>query len=637
MANEKQSPNRNDTKRQWISAVFWLVVGGALLFSWFGMNPDGRERIPYTQFKSDVREGKIAEVTLSGQEVTGTYKQEGEEDAAPKEFRTALPPIDDQQLIALFEENNVTVNVDPQQDAWWSTALITILPWLFIIGFFVYISHRMREQMGAGGPGGMFQFTKSKAKRYQKGASETRFDDVAGLENAKRDLREIIEYLANPGRYRKIGAKLPRGVLLVGPPGTGKTLLAKAVAGEADVPFFSISGSEFIEMLVGVGASRVRDMFESAKQEAPAVVFIDEIDSVGRSRGTGLGGGHDEREQTLNQILNEMDGFSPGQAVVALAATNRPDVLDPALLRPGRFDRKVVLELPRKDARRKILEVHTKGVELADDVDLEAIAKRTVGFAGADLENLVNEAALLAGRENKERVDMHFFELARDKIVLGAERESFLSDGDKRAIAYHEAGHAVLNCVLDQTDPIDKVTIIPRGRALGVTEMLPEEERHNVRESYLRDRITVMLGGRVSEKLVFGEVSNGAEDDLQQATNLARRMVSRWGMSKKLGPVAFRRGEDHVFLGREMTQPPDFSEHTAQLIDDEVRSLVGELEEKAKNLLADYREQLDSLVDELLAKESLDADEIRRLVGSSKSKADSNPDQEEETEKLQPR
>jgi len=565
--------------------LLWFLILLSLGFFWYDLiqGPE-RERISYTQFKQEVRQGKVAEVTLQGREVAGVYGEPGGEDGAkaegepqgepPQQFESALPVMDDPELLALLQDNNVTVHVEPQASGWWAQALIGLLPFLLLVGLIVYANRRMQQQMGGGGPGGLFQFGKSKAKKYSKGPSEVKFDDVAGLENAKRDLREIVEYLKDPGRYQKLGAKLPRGILLLGTPGTGKTMLARATAGEANVPFFSISGSEFIEMFVGVGASRVRDMFETAKREAPAVIFIDEIDSVGRSRGTGLGGGHDEREQTLNQILSEMDGFTPEHAVVVLAATNRPDVLDPALLRPGRFDRKVRLDPPRKDARREILEVHVRKVGLADDVDLEALARRTVGFSGADLENLVNEAALLAGRERKQRVDMQSFEQARDKIVLGAKRETLLDEEEKRRVAFHESGHALLTCLLPHTDPLEKVTIIPRGRALGVTEQMPEEERFNLTESYLKDRITVMLGGRVSEKLVFGEVSSGAEDDLQQATALARRMVGRWGMSERLGPVAFRRDEDHVFLGREMTQPRDFSEHSARLIDEEVRALI---------------------------------------------------------------
>ncbi len=629
--------DKDELKRNWITGVIWLLLLLLMLYSWVGLEPNtGREKVSYSQFKTDIRQGKVAEITVSGQDVTGTYKKQGKEKEA-KTFQTALPSINDPELMTLIDKQGVTMNVEPQENSWWTTALISFLPWLLMIGFFVYIGRRMQQQMGgAGGPGGMFQFAKSKAKRYFKGSSNTTFEDVAGLDSAKRDLKEIVDFLAAPDRYQKLGAKLPRGVLLVGPPGTGKTLLAKAVAGEADVPFFSISGSEFIEMLVGVGASRVRDMFENAKREAPAVIFIDEIDSVGRARGTGLGGGNDEREQTLNQILSEMDGFSPNEAVVALAATNRPDVLDAALLRPGRFDRKVVLERPHKDARHGILEVHSRHVKLADDVDLEVIARRTAGFSGADLENLVNEAALLAGREDQEQVAMRFFDMARDKVVLGAERESFLSDEDKRRVAYHESGHALLALVLPHTDPLDRVTIIPHGMSLGATELMPEEERQNLPESYLRDRVTVMLGGRVAEKVVFGEVSSGAEEDLRQATSLARRMVSRWGMSEKLGPVAFRREEDNVFLGREMAQPPDFSEDTARLIDDEIRSLLRGLEETARTLLTDHRAQLDSLAQALLEKETLDTAEIRALVESPAWENGLGWEKEEEARQLQP-
>ena len=543
MAPQKHSASRR------ISGLLWLPLVAALIYAWFALQPGGGggKLVPYSQFKAEVRQGKVAEITMAGQKVTGTYKAKGKNEK-PQPFQTALPPIDDPELLTLLENNNVTVRVEPQTGSGWTTLLVGFLPWLLILGFFIYIGRQAQRQMGGAGPGALFQFTKSKAKRYHKGISRKSFDDVAGLENAKRDLHEIVDFLADPGRYQKLGAKLPRGVLLVGPPGTGKTLLAKAVAGEAEAPFFSISGSEFIEMLVGVGASRVRDMFENAKKEAPAVIFIDEIDSVGRSRGTGLGGGHDEREQTLNQILSEMDGFSPEHAVVALAATNRPDVLDPALLRPGRFDRKITLELPRKEARPRILQLHSARVPLADDVDLLVIARRTPGISGADLENLVNEAALLAGREKQDRVLMRFFENARDKVMLGAERESILNDEERRLVAYHESGHALLTCLLPHTEPVEKVTIIPRSRTLGVTELLTAEERQSLRESYLKDRITIMLGGRVSEKLAFGEVSSGAEDDLRQATRLARRMVSRWGMSGSLGPVSYRREEEHVFL-----------------------------------------------------------------------------------------
>jgi cell division protease FtsH len=475
----------------------------------------------------------------------------------------------------------------------------------------------MQKRMG--GAGGLFDFGKSKAKRFRRTDSKLSFDNVAGLENAKQDLNEIVGYLKNPEHYRKLGAKIPRGILLMGPPGTGKTLLAKAVAGEADVPFFSISGSEFIEMFVGVGASRVRDMFESARKESPSIIFIDEIDSVGRARGTGLGGGHDEREQTLNQILGEMDGFDPHETVVVLAATNRPDVLDAALLRPGRFDRKITLDLPDKKARHAILDIHSADVPLSDDVDMDRIAALTVGFSGADLENLVNEAALYSARVNREMVNMESLLGARDKVVLGSKRELIIGDEEKNLVAHHEAGHAVVASLLPNADPLDKVTIIPRGRALGITEQIPEEEHYNLRQSYLHDRIGVMLGGRVAERLIFNEVSSGAENDLKQATRLARHMVTHWGMSEKIGPVAFRRGEEHIFLGREMTQQRDYSEHTAQVIDDEICALVKGIEKEINTLLEAHRPQLESLAGALLEKETLKAEEIQAIVGSLKT------------------
>ena len=604
--------------------IVWALVLLTFSWFWFGANQVAqRQDLAYSEFKDRVRQEEVASVVFKGQTVFGEFRGTiSREPAAqtttlPKMFVTTLPPVDDPDLMPLLEKHLVEVRAETQQTSLWATALISLLPWLLIIGLIFYSSRKMQERMLGGGPGDLFGFGKSKARRFRSGSLNIGFDDVAGLENAKRDLHEIIDFLKNPERFRKLGAKIPKGILLMGPPGTGKTLLAKAVAGEAEVPFYSISGSEFIEMFVGVGASRVRDMFASAKKEAPAIIFIDEIDSVGRVRGSGVGGGHDEREQTLNQILAEMDGFEPEQTVVVLAATNRPDVLDPALLRPGRFDRKITLELPRKQARQKILEVHARDIPLADDVDIAHIAARTAGFSGADLENLMNEGALLAGREDMEKVDARTLDMARDKIVLGAESETVLDEETKKRVAYHESGHALLAYLLPNTDPLTKVTIIPRGRALGATEQLPEEERYTLPESYLRDRITIMLGGRIAEQVIFGELSSGAEDDLKQATILARRMISQWGMSEKLGPVAFRRGEEHIFLGREMAQQRDFSEHTAQLIDDEVRDLVRELEKKAQEILSQHREQLGVLAEALLEKEVLEAEQIQQLVDQS--------------------
>ncbi|MCP8688193.1 ATP-dependent zinc metalloprotease FtsH [Marinobacterium sedimentorum] len=601
--------------------IIWFLT--VLLFSFFWLDASKRQHqadLSYTAFKDRVRAEQVASVTLQGEQVSGTFRKPEPGSQATgnqevKQFITTLPPIDDPGLMPLLEQYDVEVRVLSEGGSWWQRLLIGLVPWLLIIGLFWYVSSRMQERMmGGGGAGGIFGFAKSRAKRFDKGQSSVTFDDVAGLDNAKRDLREISDYLRDPQPYRKLGAKIPRGVLLMGPPGTGKTLLARAVAGEANVPFFSISASEFIEMFVGVGASRVRDMFQSAKKESPSIIFIDEIDSIGRARGTGLGGGHDEREQTLNQILNEMDGFEPHEAVVVLAATNRPDVLDAALMRPGRFDRKVTLDLPDRTARQAILKIHSRAVPLAGDVDLVRLAALTVGFSGADLENLINEAALLAGRKGSSEVGMALMLEARDKVVLGGLREMLLSDDEKQLVAFHEAGHAVVASLLPHADPLDKVTIIPRGRALGVTEQIPETEQHNFKQSYLHDRIGVMLGGRCSEKLIFGEVSSGAEEDLKQATLLARHMVTHWGMSEKIGPVAFHRGEEHIFLGREMAQQRDFSEHTAEVIDDELSQLLKHREVEISQLLNSNRVLLESVAKALLEKETLEADEIRALI-----------------------
>jgi len=616
---EKQ-PNWQQQQLPWWRYFAWFIV--LVIFSWYFLNPAGDDRqiLSYSEFKISVAEDQVAWVKLQGDRVTGEFRQprmsstKGDSKLSAR-FVTTLPPVPDPELISLLEQHEVQIHAVSGEANWLTKAMIGILPWILIIGLFWYGTRRMQKSLGGIGGAGLFDFGKSRAKRFRQQDSELSFDDVAGLENAKRDLYEIVGYLKDPEHYRKLGAKIPKGILLMGPPGTGKTLLAKAVAGEANVPFFSISGSEFIEMFVGVGASRVRDMFASARKEAPSIIFIDEIDSVGRARGTGLGGGHDEREQTLNQILGEMDGFDPHEAVVVLAATNRPDVLDAALLRPGRFDRKITLDLPDKKARRAILDIHAADVPLADDVDLDRIAALTVGFSGADLENLVNEAALLSGRDNRETVGMETLLSARDKIVLGGKRELIIGDEEKNLVAHHEAGHALIASLLPTADPLDKVTIIPRGRSLGATEQIPEEEHYNLRQSYVRDRIGVMLGGRVAEQLVFGEVSSGAEEDLKQATRLARHMVTHWGMSEKLGPVAFRRGEEHIFLGREMTQQRDFSEHTAQIIDDEISDLLKDIEQNITALLGQHRPELESLANALLDKETLGADEIKAICG----------------------
>ncbi len=629
-----ESPGKFSQPGDWRQAplsswryLAWLVA--LLIFSWYFFTPvEGRHtELPYSEFKLAVTEDQVAWVEFRGDRVSGGFRQPRSTGSAGQEtsitrFVTTLPPVQDPDLIAVLERQRVEIHAVSGEANWLIKALIGVLPWILIIALFWYGTSRIQKGFGGiGGSNGLFDFGKSRARRFRVSDSNLTFDNVAGLENAKRDMREIVGYLKDPQRYRKLGAKIPRGILLMGPPGTGKTLLAKAIAGEAGVPFFSISGSEFIEMFVGVGASRVRDMFASARKEAPAIIFIDEIDSVGRARGTGLGGGHDEREQTLNQILGEMDGFDPHEAVVVLAATNRPDVLDAALLRPGRFDRKITLDLPDKKARHAILEIHTAGVPLADGVDLARLAALTVGFSGADMENMVNEAALLSGREGRETVTMESLMNARDRVVLGGKRELIIGEEEKSLVAHHEAGHAIVASLLPGADPLDKVTIIPRGRALGATEQIPEEEHYNLRYSYLHDRIGVMLGGRVAEQLVFGEVSSGAEDDLKQATRLARHMVTHWGMSEKIGPVAFRRGEEHIFLGREMTQQRDFSETTAQIIDDEICALLKGIEKEVVLLLEQHRDRLDSLAAALLERETLESSEIKALLGDRETPA----------------
>lgn len=608
--------------------LLWLLL--FFLFAYYlldGMRQERAVALSYTEFKEEVRQDNIAEITVEGLEISGkfdgTYTEvSGQDTLSYEQFATVRPSFEDRELMTLLEEHGVRINARKESsNAWWQIFLISMLPWLLILGYFVYASRRMQGQMkGMFGGGGLFNVGKSKAKRYRETENQMKFDDVAGLENAKRDLQEVIEYLKQPEKFTKLGADIPKGLLLVGPPGTGKTMLARATAGEADVAFYNISGSEFIEMFVGVGASRVRDMFSNAKKEAPSIIFIDEIDSIGRARGTGLGGGHDEREQTLNQILSEMDGFAPHESVVVMAATNRPDVLDPALTRPGRFDRQITLELPQKQAREKIFKIHIRKVPVASDVDVGTLAARTVGFSGADIKNLVNEAALLAGRKGKTEVDAECFDEARDKILLGHVREEMINDEEKKVIAYHEAGHALLARLLPGTDPVKKVTIIPRGRSLGATEQMPEEDRHNLDRTYLLNRIAITLGGRAAEKLVYNDITNGAANDLKQVTRIARRMVCQWGMSEKLGAVSYNQGEDHMFLGREIAQSRDFSDETARLIDEEVQRIVGEMEQKAQKLLQENRSRLDSLAQALLEQETLDDEEIELILKQDKEK-----------------
>lgn len=606
--------------------IFVFVITAIILYSWSLFTDVGapvQYNISYTQFIDQLNANNVESVTIKKLRLRGKFKRSvdiflpGQESAtAVTNFSTNLPSFQGEELISRLREKNVEINVEPEEELspFWQF-LIGLLPWVLIIGIWILIMRGAQRIQG--GAGGLFSFGQSKAKLHDAQKPQITFENVAGLENAKKDLLETIEFLKNPAKFKTLGAKVPKGVLLIGPPGTGKTLLARAVAGEAGVPFFSISASEFIEMFVGVGASRVRDMFQKAKATHPSIIFIDEIDSVGRTRGAGLGGGHDEREQTLNQLLSELDGFEPHEEVIVMAATNRPDVLDPALLRPGRFDRHVVIDRPGMKDRKSILEVHVKDKQLSDDIDLEKIARGTPGMSGADLENLVNESALIAIRKNKDKIDMDDFEEARDKILMGAEREETISEMEKRITAYHEAGHALVARELPGTDPLHKVSIIPRGMAMGVTQQLPEEDRHYYPRAYLMSKLSVMLAGRVAEKIVFNDVSTGAQSDLKEASSLAEKMVAQWGMSEKVGPLSLGRAEEHPFLGRELSQPKRYSEDMAWLMDQEIRKLIIEAEEKADEVLKTKRKVLDNLAGALIKEEVLDREEIDRIIKES--------------------
>jgi len=616
-----RDPERAGNRSLQQGLVFsWLVIL-LLLFFYYSDNVDApaRQELTYSEFLSAVDSGRVQQVVLRGQQIEGEFTEsgrEGQDDDSAGAFSTIRPDVAGEGLLHRLQDSDVEILAEPAEAPWWQQVLVRALPWILLLGLLFWFWNRMAQRAMAGG-GGPFGLGQSKAKRVSKEDSDVRLDDVAGAESAKRDVVEVVEFLKRPEQFRKLGATIPRGILLMGPPGTGKTLMARAVAGEADVPFFSTSGSEFIEMFVGVGASRVRDMFRQARENAPSVVFIDELDAIGRARGTGMGGGHDEREQTLNQILSEMDGFDPHEAVVVLAATNRPDVLDAALLRPGRFDRKITMDRPHRQARRAILEVHTRKVPLEDDVDLDHLAQTTIGFSGADLANLVNEAALLAGRRGREQVDWTAFTEARDRLMLGEARDVGLSESERRIVAYHESGHALLAHLLPHADPVEKVTVIPRTHTLGVTAQTPDEDRYNFGEAYLRDRIAVMFGGRLAEMVVFGEVSNGAENDLKQATGLARRMIARWGMSERLGPAAFADSEDHVFLGKEIGKGREHSDATAAIIDEEVQNLLKDIEAQARNLLEENRQSLDRLAHALLDRETLESADVAALLDGS--------------------
>jgi cell division protease FtsH len=603
-----------------------LIAGFGLIFWQF--QPKNEASVSYSPwFLDQVEEGNIKTLSIQGLELRGELREKvlytPPSATVPQQvsrFITYFPSesaID--PIIARLREHKLKAGqeptrVDPSPPQAANTFLwITfLLPTFVILGLIYFMMRRARDQFDGGILG---SFVKSPAKRHDKSKQRTTFDEVAGLENAKSELQEIVEFLKNPEKFQRLGGRIPKGVLLVGPPGSGKTLLARAVAGEAGVPFYSISGSEFIQMFVGVGASRVRDMFKTAKENSPCILFIDEIDAVGRVRGAGLGGGHDEREQTLNQILTEMDGFSPNESVIVLAATNRPDVLDPALLRPGRFDRHVTVDRPTRKGRLDILKVHTRNIPLDSDVDLDSIARGTVGMSGADLANLVNEAALLATRENKDKVDMRDFDAARDKIIMGAKREDIITEKEKRLTAYHEVGHALVAWLIPEADPVHKVTIIPRGRALGMTQYLPTEDRMSYYETDIRAMLAVGLGGRAAERLVFDVLSAGVADDLKRATRLARLMVTQFGMSERVGPVFFRESEEHPFLGREMGEPRDHSEHTAQIIDEEVARIIREADDRAYHLLEEHRDELERVTEALIEREVLTVAEIEEMIG----------------------
>jgi cell division protease FtsH len=613
----------------------WLVLLATVIVMLYLVDIGASPAIDYSDLTTLVQQKAVAKVTFLGNDkLVGELKPDA---PIPDDIRKKLGkntkftvniPMEDKsgKLIDELQAAHVRIAREEEHGAWLVPFMVAVLPALLLLGlFFLFVMPRFRDPLG-----GSFlsNYIKSPARRYERSKLRVTFDDVADMENAKSELQEIVEFLRSPEKFQRLGAQVPKGVLLVGPPGTGKTLLARAVAGEAGVPFFSISGSEFIQMFVGVGASRVRDMFKTAKENAPCLLFIDEIDAVGRMRGAGVGGGSDEREQTLNQILSEMDGFQPNEMVIVLAATNRPDVLDSALLRPGRFDRHVTIDRPTWQGRLAILKVHTRNKPLADDVNLEAIARKMIGMTGADLRNLANEAALLATREGKSKIDRQDFERAADRILIGPKREEVLSAEDKRRTAYHEAGHALVTWLVPQSDRPLKVSIIPRGQSLGVNISVPEEERYHHGMDYFKARLIMTMGGRAADRLIYSQPYAGAESDLKQATRLARYMVTHWGMSERLGPMSFRIGEEHVFLGKEIQEARDFSEGTAQIIDEEVQRLLREADQKASDLLKQNREDLDRVAEALLQREELQREEIDELLSANRNVRDGHPSKE---------
>ncbi|NLI30156.1 MAG: ATP-dependent metallopeptidase FtsH/Yme1/Tma family protein [Nitrospiraceae bacterium] len=593
------------------SLFVWLMIGLSMivLFNLFSVPQKGEKEIIFSEFLAKVDAGEVDEVTIKENHITGRFK----DGAKFRSYATTYPDLVDD-----LRAKNVKIAVKPlDQNPWYVNFFFSWGPIIFLVLVWVFFM----RQMQMGGNKAM-SFGKAKAKLVSDKSVKITFADVAGIEEAKAEVEEIIDFLKDPQKFSKLGGKIPKGVLLVGSPGTGKTLLAKAIAGEAGVPFFSISGSDFVEMFVGVGASRVRDLFDQAKKSAPCIIFIDEIDAVGRHRGAGLGGGHDEREQTLNQLLVEMDGFEGNVGIIIIAATNRPDVLDPALLRPGRFDRQIVVPTPDVKGRIEILRVHTRTIPLSADVDLDKIARGTPGFSGADLANLVNEAALIAARKNKDKVDRSDFEFAKDKVIMGVERRSMvLSDEEKKNTAFHEAGHALVAKLTPGTDPLHKVSIIPRGRALGVTTQLPIDDRYTYNREYLIDRLKVLMGGRCAEEIALNHLTTGAGNDIERATDLARKMVTEWGMSERLGPLAFGKKDEQIFLGREIAKHKDYSEKTAVEIDDEVKLIVTEAYQSAKKLLTDNKDLLDALANALLERETIEGTDIDAIIESARSTA----------------
>jgi len=582
--------------------MLWMSLLVVIFLAWhFAQIQKKETSLKFSEFMAQVEAGNIQEVTVTGNAIKGKTNREAFSTYAPQDYSKYMDT-----LLA----KKVQVNVERDQTPAWANLLITWAPLLLILGFWVFFMRQMQS-----GGNKALSFGKSKAKLLASQQKKVTFKDVAGVDEAKEELQEIIEFLREPQKFQKLGGRIPKGVLLMGPPGTGKTLLARAIAGEANVPFFSISGSDFVEMFVGVGASRVRDLFEQGKKNAPCIIFIDEIDAVGRHRGAGLGGGHDEREQTLNQLLVEMDGFESNDGVILIAATNRPDVLDPALLRPGRFDRRVVVSRPDVRGREGILQVHTRKIPLAEDVDISILARATPGFSGADLANLVNEAALQAARRNQKFVTMYDFESSKDKVLMGAERKSMIiTDAEKRLTAFHEAGHALLAALLPHTDPLHKVTIIPRGMALGLTQQLPSEEKHNYTKEQLESRIAVCMGGRIAEDMMFKEISTGAQNDIEQATELARKMVCEWGMSEALGPLTYGKKEEQIFLGKEFNRHQDYSEATALKIDTEIKRIVSEQYDRAQHTMIESKPALIRIAEALLEHEVLDADQLKEVI-----------------------